>query len=332
MSTPSRTSLRDVAAAAGVSLQTVSNVVGGRGGFTEETRERVLRAVDELGYVPNRAARGLRSSHTRQIGLHLPIEQISVRNSFSVHFLRSTIAAAEAAGQQLVVLTHPIGRGSDRPLLHAGVDGFVLCDVPQGDPRPRALADAGLPFAVMGHLEAGLPRWNVDIDNVAAMHGVVDHLVARGRRRIAYVDYDGDVYWETERLRGTLERLAQHDVTVPGAWQVRVADTDTSRQVTKLLRATDRPDAIICSSDSLALRVHQAIASCGLRPGADVALTGFDGLPLPVDLSPALTSVRVPMERIAAELVQMVLAQVEGASAPEHSRLVPTELEVAGTT
>jgi DNA-binding LacI/PurR family transcriptional regulator len=323
--------LSDVAHAAGVSQQTVSNVLNGRTGFTEETRGRVLAAAKELDYSPNRAAQRLRSSRSRQLGLHLPADQLTVSNTFSISFLRAVIAAAEAAEQQLVVLTHPLGDRSATPLLRAGVDGFVLCNVAEGDPRPRALADMGLPFALMGRLEPSLPQCCVDIDNAAAMIPVVDHLVAQGHRRFAYVGYEGPQHWEVGRLTGTVDRLRHHGFQIPEPWLVRGTTDTIAELIGTHLLAGNPPDAVICASDSLAIRVHGALISAGLRPGKDVALTGFDGLPLPIDLDPPLTSVRIPVEAIAASVIDLLVRQIEGEPAPDEGFIVPTELALGGT-
>lgn len=323
--------LRDVALAAGVSQQTVSNVLGGRTGFTEETRRRVLAAAKELDYSPNRAAQRLRSSRSGQIGLHLPADQLTVRNTFSISFMRAVIGAAEAAGQQLVVFTHPLGGRSAAPLLRAGVDGFVLCNVAEGDPRPRVLAEMGLPFALMGRLDPSLPQCCADIDNAAAMIPMVDHLVAQGHRRFAYVGYDGPEYWELDRLAGTVAHLRHHGLEIPEHWLVRGTTENIGALIGSRLLADDRPDAVICASDSLAIQAHGTLTGAGLRPGKDIALTGFDGLPLPIDLDPPLTSVRIPIDAVATSVVDLLIRQISGEPPPAQGLVLPTDLVLGGS-
>jgi len=328
---PSGARLSDVALAAGVSQQTVSNVLGGRGGFTDETRRKVMAAAKELSYTPNRAAQRLRSNRSRQLGLHLPADQLTVRNTFSISFLRAVIQAAEAAGQQLVVLTHPLGAQSDTPLLRAGVDGFVLCNLTEGDPRPGALAEMGLPYAVMGRLDPSLPQCSVDIDNAAAMQPIVDHLISRGHRRIAYVGYDDPAHWEIGRLDGATSRLREKGIEIPDHWLVRGSTDTIGALIRERLLGSDRPDALICASDSLAIQAHGALTSAGLRPGRDMALTGFDGLALPLDLDPPLTSARIPIEEVATTLIDLLIRQIEGEPAPTEGLLVATGLLLGGT-
>lgn len=323
--------LADVARAAGVSSQTVSNVLGGRTGFTEETRDRVLAAVAKLGYSPNRAAQRLRTHRSGQLGLHLPATSISVREPFAISFLRSSTEAAERAGQQLVVFTTPLDLDSVRTLVRSGVDGFVLCNVGVEDPRPRVFSELRVPFALMGRLDPDLPPTWVDIDNSAAMAMVVDHLVERGCRRFSYVGYPSRFHADVERLAGTRARLRHHGLTLPRDALVTATVDNVDDRVTKRLLASDVPDAVICSSDTLAVRVHAAMSRVGLRPGRDIALTGFDGLPLPVDLDPPLTSVRVPIDAAATRVIDLVLRRIEGRPLPSGGHIMQADLAVGGT-
>jgi DNA-binding LacI/PurR family transcriptional regulator len=324
--------LVDVARVAGVSPQTVSNVMGDRTGFTEETRKRVLAAAAELGYSPNRAAQRLRTRRSRQLGLHLPADQLTVRNTFSISFLRAATEAAEAAEHQLVVFTTPLEERAIKALVRSGVDGFILCNVSQHDGRPRLFTEMGLPFALMGRLDPSVPQSCVDIDNVAAMATVVDHLVARGCRTFGYVGYAGTEYWEHDRLTGTRAGLRHHGLELAEKWTVTGLPAVVGGLIGPRLLAGDTPDAVICGSDSLAVLVHGAAVRAGLEPGRDVALTGFDGLPLPVDLEPPLTSVRLPIEEAAAAVIDLLVRQIEGAAAPDRGLILPTSLKLGGTT
>ncbi len=322
----------DVAREAGVSAQTVSNVVNEREGFSEETRRRVLAAIDRTGYRPNRAARNLRTRRSGQLGLHLPASHLSVQNTFSINFLRAVIEATERADHQLVVFTHPAdGATGAATLTTTGMDGFVLYVVDPADPRPRALTDAGIPFAVFGRTEPTLPQAWVDIDNVAAMADVVDHLVERGHRRFAFVGYDEPEYWNHQRLEGTQLRLAEHGLGIPARWLVRT-NLDTIRaEVSRRLLGEDRPDAVICASDSLAVIAHAAASHAGFRVGTDIAVTGFDALPQAIAVDPPLTSVALPVVAAADAVVRLVISQIEGEPAPDHGTILPTHLVIGGS-
>lgn len=322
----------DVAREAGVSAQTVSNVVNDRIGFSEETRRRVLLAVEKTGYRPNRAARNLRTRRSGQLGLHLPAGHLSVQNAFSINFLRFLIDATERAQYQLVVFTHPVdGTADHQALTTSGMDGFVLYVVEPEDPRTRALANAGIPFAVFGRTEPTVPQSWVDIDNAAAMAAVVDHLVEAGHRRFGFVGYDEPEYWNRERLDGTRAQLAEHGLGIPARWLVSGDIAAVRAEVPHRLLGADRPDAVICASDSLAVIVHGAAMRAGLVPGRDIAITGFDALPLPIEVDPPLTSVALPVEAAADAVVRLVVSQIEGNPPPEQGIILPTHLVIGGS-
>ena len=325
--------LTDVARAAGVSAQTVSNVLNGRTGFGEETRERVLAAAERLQFRPNRAAQQLRTRRSKQLGLHLPAAELGAHNTFSVTFLRAVVQAAAGHDHQVVVFTHPVDEHSMRAgLLHAGVDGFVLFNIDPADPRPGILAQAGIPFAVFGRTSAELPQAWVDIDNEAAVAAVVDHLADRGHRRFGYVGYAEREFWNAARLQGARRRLRERGLELPERWQVRGTYEHVRARVPALLRAHDRPDALICASDSLAVLVHGLADRAGVRPGADLAITGFDGMSSALELAPPLTTVALPLTAAAEAVVRMLLDQVAGAGAPAAGTILPTELVIGGTS
>lgn len=327
-----RVRLSDVAREAGVSAPTVSNVINQRAGFySEETRQRVLAAIRKTGYRPNRAARQLRTGRPT-IGLHLPGRHLSVKNTFAVAFLKELIDVADRLDQNLVILTHEFDEQLvEDALVSSGADGMLLFIVDPSDRRPGVLARAGIPFALFGRTAPQEPQSWVDVDNAAAMAQVVDHLVERGRRTYAYVGYDEAEYWNRERLVGTTERLREHGFAIPERRVVLDALHSVAPRIPALFEPAP-PEAIICASDSMAVLVHAAVQRAGLRPGADVAITGFDAVPLCLDPDPALTSVALPVAAAAERIVSMVIEQVDGSPAPEVGEILPTRLVVGGTT
>lgn len=327
-----RTRLSDVAREAGVSAPTVSNVINERTGYySEETRQRVLAAIRRTGYRPNRAARQLRTGRP-SIGLHLPGRHLSVKNTFAVAFLKQVIDVAEGLEQNLVVFTHELDEHLvEDALVRSGMDGMLLFIVDPSDRRPGVLARAGIPFALFGRTAPDDPQSWVDIDNAAAMASVVDHLVERGRRTFAFVGYEDAAHWNRDRLTGTLARLREHGLAVPERRVLLGSLTTIGSKIRSLFDATP-PEAIICGSDSLAVIVHAAVLRAGLRPGIDVAITGFDAVPLCLEPEPPLTSVALPIASAAERIVHMVIDQVSGEPAPEQGEILPTHLVVGGTT
>ncbi|HEV3397666.1 MAG TPA: LacI family DNA-binding transcriptional regulator [Actinomycetes bacterium] len=329
-----RSDINDVARMARVSRQTVSNVLNNRTGYSEETRTRVLRAIEALDYQPHRAARSLRSQRTMQLGYHMPGEQLAAENAFVLGFIQALVRAAADHGHHVLVFTEQDDELEVFRELVAirGVDGFILSGSRGDDPRAHYLHEAGVPFAVFGRTAPGLPQTWVDIDSVAAASSAVDYLVGRGHERLAYVGYDAQKSWDVERLEGFRKGLADHGIRVPErSIIVGRALEAVHADVLRLLGGKRRPTAIVTGSDVLAAVVVNAAKSLGLRVGQDLAVTGFDGGFVRHMTEPVLTSVRIPVDRIAAELIACCLRMIDDGTAQSTGILVPTEIAVGAS-
>lgn len=329
VSQPATPRASDVARAAGVSAQTVSNVMNGRGRFSEDVRHRVLTAARELGYVPNRNARGLRLQRTRQLGIHMTSQDLDVRSPFHIALLRGLINAGEKADHQIVVFT----RERDAPpapsdFARRGMDGFVLFNSEPDDARPAILAELGIPFALMGRTAPELPQTWVDIDNAAAMAQMVDYLVGKGHESFAYIGYDADTYWLNERLAGTRERLREHGVRLREPDVLLGSFHDAKDAARRVLGRKRRPTAIIHTNDRLAISTHAIATGTGLLPGRDIAITGFDSIEPRHDLEPSLTSVRLPVAKAAAEIIRRLITEIEHGPTDGPGLIVSTAITI----
>ncbi|MEU4447048.1 LacI family DNA-binding transcriptional regulator [Actinosynnema sp. NPDC050801] len=325
-----RVGIVDVAAAAGVSRQTVSNVLNGRSEYySEPTREKVAAAMLSLGYQPDRAAQSLRSRRTRQIGYHIFGEQLDLAQGFTLHFLQSLVKSAAEVDHQVLVFTHrhddPLAVFEDLVARHA-VDAFVLSESGVDDPRARFLADNGIPFACFGRLAPDLPQHWVDVDNVAGMRAVIDLLVADGHVRFAYLGADGDQYWKVERREGFTQGLAEHGIRAPKASVFQGSDQGIRRRARRLLGDRNPPTAIVTGSDAVGAVVVHVAQALGLRVGVDVAITGFDGGAVGLMSEPTLTTARIPVELVSEHLIARCLRQVEHGHDGRPGLLLPTEL------
>ncbi|MFE2757837.1 LacI family DNA-binding transcriptional regulator [Actinosynnema sp. NPDC059335] len=330
-----RVGIVDVAAAAGVSRQTVSNVLNGRDEYySTATYEKVTSAMRALGYQPNRAAQTLRSRRTNQLGYHIFGEQLDRAQGFTLHFLQSLVKAASDVDHQVLVFTHrrddPLGVFKDLVARHA-VDAIILSESTVEDERARFLADSRIPFACFGRLAPDLPQRWVDVDNAAGMREIVDLLVTEGHRRFAYLGADGDQYWKLDRLDGVVRRLAHHGIRLPKTSVFRGPDSGVRRRARQLLTGKNPPSAIVTGSDAVAAVVVNVAHSLGLRVGDDVAITGFDGGAVGLVTEPTLTGARIPVERISHELVARCLRQVEHGHDDEPGLLLPTDLVRGGS-
>jgi DNA-binding LacI/PurR family transcriptional regulator len=332
-----RSDINDVARLARVSRQTVSNVLNNRTGYTEETRHRVLRAIAALDYQPHRAARSLRSQRTMQLGYHMPGEQLAADNAFVLGFIQALVRGAASRGHHVLVFTEHDDELDELEVFRElvairGVDGFILSGSRIDDARARFLAEAGIPFAMFGRTAPDLPQTWVDIDGVAAASAMIDHLVARGHREFAYLGYDAKNYWDVERLEGFRKGLADHGIRVAERSIVKVRTIESVHgAVRRLLNRKRRPTAIVAGSDVLAAVALNEARSLGLRPGSDLAVTGFDGGFVRQMTEPTLTSVRVPVDVIAAELIDRCLRERDDGPTGDPGLLVPTEMVVGGS-
>jgi DNA-binding LacI/PurR family transcriptional regulator len=324
-----RSSILDVARLAGVSKQTVSNVLNRRGGFTEDTRMRVESAMQELGYQPSSAARSMRSHRTMQLGYHLPGELLDPHTGLTVPLLQGLVRAAIERRHHVVVFTD---EGTDelagfRDLLgRRCVDAFLLSDGRLDDPRTRYLADAGVPFALLGRTAPDLPQAWVDVDNVGGQAAVVDYLVERGHRDIAYVAQPNRVSWYADRRDGYRAGMARHGLREPVP-PVLEADEEALRAgIVELLRDKRRPTAVAAGSDVVAAMVMNIARGEGLRVGCDLAVTGFGGGPICSVLEPDLTSVEIPVDEVARAVVDRALREVEGGIGDVPGVVVPVRV------
>ncbi|GAA2836098.1 LacI family DNA-binding transcriptional regulator [Kitasatospora sp. CM 4170] len=349
--------IEEVARAAGVSRQTVSNALNAPQRVRPDTLTRVRAAIERLGYRPDQSARSLRTGARRTLGYLAPVDDPYDPNPLMAGFLEALVDAAAAAGYRLLLFRPAPGTTDARPAIDEliaarQVDGLVLADVLRDDPRVGHVARTGVPFAAFGRTGPGEPQHWVDIDNGAATAGVVRHLADRGHRRVAFAGPAGEeLPWMAARRAGFAAEAARLGLTaeLPGgapgaAGPGGPAGTAAGRspagasagpgvpQLRALLQGPDRPTAVAAGSDLAALAVYEAVRAEGLVVGRDVAVVGFHDTPLCRHLHPALSSVRLPLRAIAAGLVGLLLTQIRGETVRGEGLVLQTELVVRASS
>jgi DNA-binding LacI/PurR family transcriptional regulator len=336
MAAQQKVTINDVARAAGVGRQTVSNVLNGSGRVGAAARARVLEVVAQLGYHPHQGARSLRSRRTMQLGYLMPEIQLQPNNLIMMQFLQSLVAAAARDHYRVVVVAHQADpRDEIRQLIASrSVDGFVLSDLQLGDPRVDLLCELTVPFACFGRTSPELPQCWVDFDNAGAEAAAAHHVLGRGFTRPGYVGYASGSYWDIEREDGFRAGLASHGIPGEGVGLLRVAEDDDAgaRDQVRSFIETARPDAVLTGSDKIAAMVYSAAAELSLRVGRDLAVTGFDGSIGAGLLYPQLTTVVIPVNDIAERVVARVLRQLDHGPDSEPGEIVAAPLRPAGST
>lgn len=323
-----RVTVKDVARHAGVSPQTVSNVLNRRGNVGEAARQRVLVAVALLDYRPSNAARSLRSDRTHQLAYHVLPGHLNARNPLIVDLLRALITSAQARGYHMTVFTtgEDVLRGLSDLIAARAADGIVLSDCDRTDCRARYLAERRIPFAALGRTAADLPQSWVDIDNTAAAAAMVDHLAGNGHRCIAFLGRADDRYWTHDRLAGYLAGMARNGLTVHDALLAHSDARSAHPAVRTFLQHLPPPTAIMADSDALAAAAINAVQAAGRRPDGEIAVAGFDGGLIEHISAPPAASVRMPTAAIAEKLIERCLDEIGGTAAARPGQLVPTTI------
>lgn len=326
MDTPGRVKLADVAQRAGVSVATVSKVVNGRYGVAPETIQLVQEVIDEMGYVGNLGASGLRSSRTNVLGI-----LVADFEPYSTELIKGASLATRGTRFELLSYsggeTHAWERRSLARLGGTLIDGAVVV-------TPTSL-DASMPVPVVAvdpHYGPNqLPT--IDSDSFAGARHATDHLISLGHRRIAFLG--GRPELDSSQLRETGFRDAMLRAQLPiSETLVRYSryDPDMAEAVVRdFLRAPDPPTAIVAANDVTAMRAVRAATDMGLKVPYHLSVVGFDDIPDAALCVPRLTTVRQPLQAMGRAAMEMLLALLDGQTVQTHVRM-PTELIVRDST
>lgn len=325
--TSSRTTIDDVARAAQVSRQTVSNVVRGRGRVGAETGQRVREAIDALEYHPHRGARSMRSRRSWQIALLLGPSPPSGGYLPGGLLVRALIAAtAEQQHHLLLGSISPDSRSDIEELIRSGsVDGFIVADLAPEDPRVELLAGRGVPFAAYGRTEPDLPQSWVDLDMRGAAQTATEHLIRSGHRRLAFVGHADQTRWQRDLETGYRAAITDAKRTDPVLPMPQDLAT-MARAMDTILRRRRAPTGIVAGGDAIAAAAYLSAARQGRTVGSDLAIVGIGRSALTESLTPTLTSATFSAERLAERLVSRVLVDLT-AHPPRAGELVGAELQ-----
>jgi LacI family transcriptional regulator len=325
-SIPEPVRLRDVAAAAGVSLSTASRVISGSNGASPQATAAVLAASKRLGYRPNLTARGLRARATGLAGIVIP----GVGNPFFAELVEALESALHDANLDMI-LADSRGEVADEArrlqmLVDRQVEGLILIPTGHHSSAPAMRrAHLAVPIIQIDRQVDGFPADYVGVDNALGIRLVLEHLAEQGCQTVAFVSDD------TSSSTGR-SRLNAFQLTVPLVPGLRIGPVllgsfsiSFGREASRdLMREPTLPDAVVCGSDIVALGVVREFHGGGVSVPDMVKVTGFDGILFSELCDPPLTTVRQPIPTIAAEAVRLLQSRMrKDQAAPRKSEAAP---------
>jgi LacI family transcriptional regulator len=324
----------DVAAEAGVSFGTVSRVINNDVHVKQETRERVLEAVQRLGFVANRQARSLAGGKSNSIGVLVP----DLGTGYIGEIIRGIDAELSLKGLDLILYTTHRTASKEANyvanLAKGMVDGLLLV-------LPRSPADyigtltiRNFPFVLIDHQGTGRDCPAVGATNWQGAYNATEYLIKLGHKRIGFITGSMDLSCSEDRLDGYRSALRTHHI--PDAPELIYEGTffqpDGYAGTCALLDIDDPPTAIFASNDVMALGAMDAVRSHSLRVPEDISILGFDDIPQAALVRPTLTTVRQPLEQMGRVATQMLLDMLKNPEKEINRVELPTELMARGST
>jgi LacI family transcriptional regulator len=331
--------IRDVAKYLNISITTVSRALDGYPDVSEATRQRVMQAARELGYLPNRAARQLRRNCTDTIGFILPADASRFYDPFIAEFVAGLGFETSTQGFDLLVSTAISGTSGEqlayeRWIHGRKVDGIVLNRIHQRDWRVQYLSENKLPFVTLERSSDPYVYPSLEIDGQYWFKQLVGHLVGLGYHRIAYIGADPDLKIQADRFSGYQQGLEEHALVYDPHLVVKggLSSDGGYRSAKILLTLPDPPTAITCIDDQTAIGVLHAAHELGWMVGKNLAVAGFDGIEGFEHTQPPLTTVNQPVFDIARRLIQLLVQQITGKLLVEETIQIQPELVIRQST
>lgn len=334
---PKRSTIYEVAKRSGVSIATVSRVMGNGSGYSAPTRDRVLAVAGEMGWVPSASARGLATRRAGIVGLLFP-DLGSSGNAeeesplYIDQVIRGAEQAATAVGDAVLIAATRSTSGHELARSVAGkVDGLVIVARSLPESEIAAIADAR-PVVVLSERHGRRARTDsVSVDNRGGMRSLVAHLVeVHGYVRLAYIGGPKGSPDSRERFAGFRDASRAAGLRVPTAPDAVGDFTESggSRAVQQLIDRGDLPEVVVCGNDEMAVGALHTLRQNRVRVPAEVAVTGFDDLATARHVRPQLTTVAQPMRELGAEAVRTVLARLADPTPTRQAVVLATRLMV----
>ncbi len=316
--------ISDVARMAGVSTMTVSRVINNSGYISQATRERVERAIEQLGYVPNALARGLRFKQTKTIALILT----DITNPFFTTLARGVEDAASEQGFSVIFCNTDEDEGDESEylnmLLQKQVDGILLVPARCSSESISMLQSRSVPVVVLDRRVSGVQVDSVRGDSEEGAYRLVQHLLEMGHRRIAVLTGPRSVTTATDRVVGYRRAMVEAGLEVDESMVLHDAFSQEAgyRMAQLALGIASRPTALFAGNNFIAAGAFRALHEAGLRVPEDISLVAFDDLQLPLAMDPFLTVAAQPAYEMGRRATELLLDRLAGDAPAEGREIV----------
>lgn len=324
-----KVTLKDIAARTGFSVNTVSHALSGKTDIAASTREEIIRIADEMGYIRNSAAGGLRSGRSCTVALILP----DVANPNFIIMFRGIEAFFRQKGYTVFVLNTDedprIEQDAIRAALAQNVDGIILCPAAGDGENLHYLQKTGVPFCLIGRRTAASDADYVICDDELGGYLAASHLFDAGHREFAFFNGDNRISGAQERMAGIERALQERGITLcpervlPLSVKTHQSNRDRMRA---FFEKNPQITALIAFSDLLAYEAICVLEDMGKTVPRDLSVVGFDNVCSDFSFSPALSSVSVSKKTMAAAAAELLWSKIEGTSAGKQHVVLPTKL------
>ena len=321
--------IQDVARRAGVSVATVSRVINDQGNVRQDTVELVRQAIEDLGYHPNSMGRNLRQNRSNRILVLQP----SIANPFYPNVIRGIDATASAAGYQMILSdtnNDPEREGRYLSLLDGHVVDGAIITTPCHEPEHYRAIAGRYPMVFCSEDYADSPVASVTMDNRQGGYDAARYLIGLGHRKIGFMCVYGDHHTVHQRLRGFRDALGEAGIPLPERYIVAATSPSaaqmpeiTRQAALKFAELADRPTAIFCTSDLIAIAAMHALKEAGLRVPEDISVCGIDNIDFSNLCDPPLTTVAVPLFDMGCQAVRLLLKRFADPGLPARRHVVP---------
>jgi len=311
--------IKDIAREAGVSHSTVSRALSGSPLITDETAERIRRVASDLGYLPSAAARTLKTNRSRALGVILR----NVDDPFFGEILQGIEEVAQANGYSLFMAASQRDpereQGIVQVMAERQVDGVIICSTTFSTEQSGRLARLGVPIVVVNNQSAEVYRYSIYHDDMDGSRQITRHLIELGHRKIAFLGNSIAGRTTLDRLTGFRKEMGNSGLVIPADYIHEVpggGPQEGLAAVDHFLRLSDRPTALVCYNDMLAIGVLKGLQLAGIHVPGEISIAGFDNITFSAYTNPPLTTFDQPKRTIGVQAARLILGLLDDENAP----------------